>query len=116
MWPTKSTDSPIRLTFPSGQRIHLLFSVGFSLAAIILAETLLFTAAHTMPGAFGTEHLVAYSYIMLLFDLVFMFPVGISHTVAAQLSHTVGKSATSPDLTPLFMHLPGRSYLPCYPV
>ncbi|MCP3687749.1 MAG: hypothetical protein GY784_04980 [Gammaproteobacteria bacterium] len=84
----------------SFQRIWVLCLVGFPLAAIICIETLLFTASHTMISHYGADHLVAFSYFLLVLDIIIMFPVGMSHCVAARLSISIGEKAESPDLAP----------------
>ncbi len=82
------------------QRVRVLFLVGFPLAAIICIETLLFTASHTMISQYGTDHLAAFSYFLLVLDIIIMFPVGMSHCVASRLSISIGEKAEGSDLAP----------------
>ncbi len=84
----------------SFQRIWVLCLVGFPLASIICIETLLFTASHTMISHYGADHLAAFSYFLLVLDIIIMFPVGMSHCVATRLSISIGEKAKDPDLTP----------------
>jgi MATE family multidrug resistance protein len=80
-----------------------LFRHGLPIALILTVETTLVSSSYWLMGQFGSTQLAMHGWFMLLFDIVFMFPVGLSQALSSRLAthqcDALGKSHHNTHIT-----------------
>jgi len=76
---------------------------GLPIALILTVETTLVSSSYWLMGQFGRSQLAMHGWFMLLFDIVFMFPIGFSQALSSRLAtnwrDASGKSHTNTHIT-----------------
>ncbi len=80
-----------------------LFQHGLPIALILIIETTLVSSSYWLMGQFGRPQLAMHSWFMLLFDIIFMLPVGFAQALSSKLAtnqhDALGKSQHSAHIT-----------------